>query len=106
MTIQDAERILKDSWKCPYGWITCQKCAVSELNMEGRNCYEVAEEADSFLLQNGYTMLNGRLITMQECRNTPADDEHIVYIYNPNLKGATYAERGKRASSGNVLRSY
>lgn len=52
MTIQDAERILKDGWKCPYGWITCQKCAISELNTEGRNCYEVAEEADSFLLQN------------------------------------------------------
>lgn len=98
MTIQDAERILKCYGMCAYGGATCQKCAVSELNTEGRCCYEVAEEADSFLLQNGYTMLNGRLMTMQECRNTPADDEHIECIYNPNLKGVTYAERGKRAS--------
>lgn len=92
MTIQDAARILERYGKCAYSGMNCQKCAVSELNTEGRCCYEVAEEADSFLLQNGYTMLNGQLTSMQEIRNTPADDEHIEYIYNPNLKGVTYAE--------------
>lgn len=92
MTIHDAVRILECYEKCAYGGTTCQKCAVSELNTEGRCCYEVAEEAYSFLLQNGYITMDEQLTSMQEIRNTPADDEHIEHIYNPNLKGATYAE--------------